>query len=220
MPVGRLMQKGPRKRHLAAEACTTTDRPPENVSGFFWVPPPPRPRICSSYFAYKYHKATVHHVKRNKIQILMTKIEFYFGSLKERNNSWLTHFLSTGTSVSLYKDVISHSFGGLKLVRPQRSWQLLTCRDKIPGYSHWVDQRCQKILFPCPCRGIWVKYTYRTTADGRGWRWVTIALKLVFSAKRRWTPLENPRFSRLGVERQTSSLTAEKHSRYEIYSRK
>jgi len=27
MPVGRLMQKGPRKRHLAAEACTTTGPP-------------------------------------------------------------------------------------------------------------------------------------------------------------------------------------------------
>jgi len=27
MPVGRLMQKGPRKRHLAAEACTTMGPP-------------------------------------------------------------------------------------------------------------------------------------------------------------------------------------------------
>jgi hypothetical protein len=39
MPVGRMMQKGPRNRHLAAEACTTTARPPENDSSFFWVPP-------------------------------------------------------------------------------------------------------------------------------------------------------------------------------------
>jgi hypothetical protein len=33
MPVSRLMQKGPRKRHLAAKACTTTD---QNTREWFW----------------------------------------------------------------------------------------------------------------------------------------------------------------------------------------
>jgi len=53
MPFGRLMQKGPRKRHLAAEACTTKDPPTREVSGFFWVPPrilrilPRRTTTCS-----------------------------------------------------------------------------------------------------------------------------------------------------------------------------
>jgi len=67
---------------------------------------PKHPLITLHYFAHKYHKAIVLHVKCNKIQIRMAKMEFYIGYLKERNNSWLTHCPSKGTFVSLYKDVM------------------------------------------------------------------------------------------------------------------
>jgi hypothetical protein len=39
MPVGRLMQKGPRKRHLAAEACITTGPPTRERFRFLLGPP-------------------------------------------------------------------------------------------------------------------------------------------------------------------------------------
>jgi len=39
LPVCRLMQKGPRKRHLAAEACTTTDPPTRECFRFLLGPP-------------------------------------------------------------------------------------------------------------------------------------------------------------------------------------
>jgi len=39
MPVGRLMQKGPRKSHLAAEACTTTGPPTRERFRFLLGPP-------------------------------------------------------------------------------------------------------------------------------------------------------------------------------------
>jgi hypothetical protein len=38
-PVGTLMQKGPHKRHLAAEACTTTGPPTEERLRFLLGPP-------------------------------------------------------------------------------------------------------------------------------------------------------------------------------------
>jgi len=39
MPVGRLMQKGPSKRHLVAEACTTTGPPTRERFRFLLGPP-------------------------------------------------------------------------------------------------------------------------------------------------------------------------------------
>jgi len=39
MPVGRLMQKGPRKRYLAAEACTTTGPPTRKCFRLLLGPP-------------------------------------------------------------------------------------------------------------------------------------------------------------------------------------
>jgi len=39
MPVGRLMQKGSRKRHPAAEACTTTGPPTRERFQFLLDPP-------------------------------------------------------------------------------------------------------------------------------------------------------------------------------------
>jgi len=39
LPVCRLMQKGPCKRHLAAEACTTTDLPIRECFQFLLGPP-------------------------------------------------------------------------------------------------------------------------------------------------------------------------------------
>ena len=39
LPVYRLIQKGPRKRHLAAEACTTTDPPTRECFRFLLGPP-------------------------------------------------------------------------------------------------------------------------------------------------------------------------------------
>jgi hypothetical protein len=39
MPVGRMMQKGPRNRHLAAEACTTMSPPTRERFRFLLGPP-------------------------------------------------------------------------------------------------------------------------------------------------------------------------------------